>query len=210
MSEASRHTFHLSSLLSLQLPPQLSLVLGESLARLDRQAGAHPRRGHCGHCHARRDGARARLEQVAASRSRPGMVREACHRCGKVVDTRLVDTSAVDSSDPNGSLVDRSNPSDKVLGQRVVDINSQRDKVTNSKDGGPKLKTEDGKQKKKRKSKEANAGLLLPKVKSKHLHNITKPTAAKANPMFKSKLKFLMGKSEAPKRSGLQDFLKKL
>ena len=113
-------------------------------------------------------------------------------------------------SDPSDSLVDRSNPSDKVLGKQIVDMNSQKHKVTSSKGGGPMLKIEDMKQKKKRKNKEANAGLLLPQVKSKHPQNITKPTVAKTNPMFKSKLKFLMGKMEAPKRSGLQDFLKKL
>ena len=205
--EAGRHTSHLSSLLSLQLPPQLCLVVGESLARLDRKVGDHPRRGHCGHCHIRRDGARDRLEQVAASRSKPQMERVVCHRCGKVLDTRLVDNSVLDTSD---RLVDVSGSVDKVLNKRVMDMNSPRDKGTVSLEGGMKIKTEEVKHKKKRKSKEVNAGLLLPQGKTKLLQTSMKPLTAKVNPMSKNKLKFLMAKAETPKRSGLQDFLKQL
>jgi hypothetical protein len=67
--------------------------------------------------------------------------------------------------------------------------------------------------KKKRKPKEANAGLILPQDKKKSvIHQTLKPPtpSSKPSPMSKNKLKLMMANKDPPRRGGLQDFLKQL
>jgi len=178
------HITHLSSLMSLSLPPQLSLVLGDTLAGLGQEEKDYKEEKkmdqYCVYCHTQVDVNTLRTNVVSVKRGRIKVKKISCHRCGKVILTKQWDVSA-----------SKSNVKESM-----------------QEEGKKETKEIEAKTKKKRKPKETNAGLILPTNKLANTSGICK-SSTKAS--TKNKLKLMMSKSEpASKRGGLQDFLKKL
>ena len=189
MTEADleEHCGHLTSLMALLPPPPLALVVGEALARLRRGERAYRvgAKGDqwCPYCHSRLGEGKEARQEV-----RKGHLVVTCRRCARHLATKEVQENRGPETEEK-SLVMESSQLKPAM-------------------------EEPSKPKKKRKAKEANAGLVLPSTKKPPSIPPSKPPPGKPSPktqsLAKNKLRLLMANSQTPKRSGLQDFLKKL
>ena len=136
----------------------------------------------CGYCFADTDVAKDKLELVKGGKTETEILKITCRLCKKVCRSEEVEK----------------------IPERKTEM-SLKTKTT----GFYIEANENHSNKKKKRSKDHNAGLVLPVSKKNTLLGTSK-TSSKTTLASKAKLKILMSNSDIPQRSGLQDFLKKL
>jgi hypothetical protein len=192
-STSHLNSAYLSCSLALSpLPPQLRLSLNCALSRIQQSSreSPSPAGDSCPFCFSSLDLTRANMETVSLKKSRDRLLKISCHLCKKTCKTRVVEPS-----------------------KEAIPLNT----VSSSID----CRISDSVSKKKKKKKDLNAGLNISSSSAKHSKPVlpknstsvqTKPVKTSGltkSSMSKEKLKLLMG-DNTPKRSVLQDFLKKL
>ena len=166
------------------VPPQLRLSLASTISRI-REVNKVEQREQtetCGYCFTDIDVAKDKLELVKRSKAETNMLKITCRLCKKVCRSEVIEK----------------------IPERKTEM-SLKTKPT----GFHMEANENHSNKKKKRSKDHNAGLVLPVSKKNALLGPSK-TSPKTSLASKAKLKILMSYSDMPQRSGLQDFLKKL
>ena len=180
------HARHISAMLALPTSqtgvPVLPPQISASLCHGLVALGEEPPEGNCPYCYALVT--RAKEEKIGAK------IKSICFRCKKVLSSKVQEKPPVQTEEKSPPV--------------KLEVEEQKGE----------------KRSKKKRKKELNAGLILPPSKKpalgQSLPNPISVERSKSSSLLaessksKNKLKFLMAKSDPPKKGGLQDFLKRL